>query len=203
MKDRKIFGIGFHKTGTTSLASALRCLDYTVVGPDLDLLSNILNSDFGSIYEYILKYDAFQDNPWPILYKKLDSEFPGSKFILTVREDEKWLNSVLNHFKSTHSDMRKWIYGKGYPLGNEQMYLDTYKAHNRGVREYFKNRSEDFIELSWEGGDGWTKLCQFLDKPAPNIPFPHENRREDLGKKDSKLNKFQSLLGALFSKKKS
>jgi hypothetical protein len=24
-------------------------------------------------------------------------------------------------------------------------------------------------------GDGWEKLCNFLDKPIPQIPYPHKN----------------------------
>lgn len=24
-------------------------------------------------------------------------------------------------------------------------------------------------------GDGWEKLCNFLDRPIPNRPFPHKN----------------------------
>ena len=38
MKDRKVFGIGMDKTGTTTLEACLEQLGYTVCGPDLELL---------------------------------------------------------------------------------------------------------------------------------------------------------------------
>ena len=47
--------------------------------------------------------------------------------------------------------------------------------HNEEVRAYFGD-SDDFLEFSIEEGDGWEKLCRFLDKPVPNVPFPHKNK---------------------------
>ena len=29
--------------------------------------------------------------------------------------------------------------------------------------------------LEWAVEDGWEPLCEFLDKPVPNEPFPHVN----------------------------
>ena len=31
--------------------------------------------------------------------------------------------------------------------------------------------------------DGWKPLCEFLDKPIPTKPFPHENKLASLSKK--------------------
>lgn len=28
--------------------------------------------------------------------------------------------------------------------------------------------------------EGWEPLCQFLDVPVPNVPFPHKNKKGDL-----------------------
>jgi len=25
-------------------------------------------------------------------------------------------------------------------------------------------------------GDGWDKLCKFLEKPKPDVSFPHKNK---------------------------
>jgi len=176
----KIFGIGFHKTGTSSLANALQHLGYSVTGPDLQLLDVIKRGDRASVFAYAEKFEAFQDNPWPLLYKELDNAFPNSKFILTTRANSKWLDSVLSHFGSSPTAMRKWIYGKAYPLGNENVYLEKYEKHNSEVRAYFKDRSEDLLELNIESGEGWKELCTFLDHEIPDLPFPHKNKREDL-----------------------
>ncbi len=39
-------------------------------------------------YELVAQYDAFQDNPWPIIYKGLDVKYPDSKFILMLRDPD-------------------------------------------------------------------------------------------------------------------
>jgi hypothetical protein len=83
--------------------------------------------------------------------------------------------------------MRKWIYGKshGAPKGNEGVYLACYQKHNEDVRTYFKDRAQDFLEISWENGDDWERICPFLGVPIPNEPFPHANKG-DYSKKKNK-----------------
>jgi len=29
------------------------------------------------------------------------------------------------------------------------------------------------LVVCWENGDGWDKLCSFLNKRKPDEPFPH------------------------------
>ena len=40
------------------------------------------------------EYTAFVDTPVPMLYKELDRKWPDSKFILTLRDKEDWLESM-------------------------------------------------------------------------------------------------------------
>src|SRR5690242_5987307 len=123
----KVYGIGFHKTGTKSLASALRWLGYRVTGPngvhDPDIRSNVLSMAL----ELAQRFDAFQDNPWPILFREMDQHFPGSKFILTSRPTDAWISSVVRHFGSAVTPMREMIYGVGAPAGHEQIYCSVYE----------------------------------------------------------------------------
>ncbi|MDN5780600.1 MAG: hypothetical protein L0H23_01030 [Luteimonas sp.] len=173
----KVFGIGFHKTGTKSLATALGDLGYRVTGPngtrDPDLASKVL----AMACELSWEYDAFQDNPWPLLYREMDRLHPGSKFILTVRPAAEWIHSITSFFGSDETPMRQWIYDAASPKGNEEAYLARYNRHNEEVREYFRDRSCDFLEMDFSAGDGWEKMCKFLGKPAPQAPFPHRNKR--------------------------
>lgn len=175
----KVFCIGFHKTGTTSLTVALRALGYRVTGPngvdDPDIASNVLPM----AYALVEQYDAFQDNPWPIIYRDLDRQYPGSRFILTLRNTDSWMTSQLKHFGRRETWMRKWIYGVGCPEGNEAVYRETFEAHNREVLDYFSERPDDLLVLDLAKGDGWEKLCPFLGKPVPTMPFPHANKGSD------------------------
>jgi Sulfotransferase domain len=193
----KVFGIGFHKTGTTSLADALRHLGYRVTGPNEVDNPNIAQEVYEIAFDLANRFDAFQDNPWPILYRELDEKFPGSKFILTLRPTNDWIRSMVNHFNEDETPMRKWIYGVGCPKGNEHVYIARYERHNREVTDYFKDRPEQFLVLNIPVGEGWGKLCPFLGEPIPAIPFPCSNAAP-MREKNDKWNK--SLLWRTYCK---
>jgi hypothetical protein len=179
----KVFCVGFHKTGTKSLAVALRALGYRVIGAsgvnDPDIGHNVLPM----AYDLVEKYDAFQDNPWPIIYKELDAKYPGSKFILMIRNPESWIKSQVRHFGRKETPMRKWIYGVGCPKGNENIYIKRFQDHNKEVRNYFQNRPQDLLVMDLANGDGWDKLCPFLGVEIPNTAFPHANKASDRKKR--------------------
>ena len=177
----KVFCIGFHKTGTTSLKMALKLLGYRVTGPSGQRDKDIAQNVEALARRVVPKFDAFQDNPWPIIYRFLDKEFPGSKFILTIRPTDKWIESVTGHFTQGRPPMREWIYGpgRGNPIGNEAVYVERYERHNREVQEYFAGRPDDFIIFDLAAGDDWPKLCAFLGHPVPaDTPFPWRNSKE-------------------------
>lgn len=175
----KVFCIGFHKTGTTSLGAALETLGYRVTGPNGVDDPEIANRVYEIAYELVEKYDAFQANPWPILYKELDANYPNSRFILTLRDSESWINSQVRHFGRKEAAMRHWIYGVGCPEGNEDIYVKRFERHNQDVIDYFRDRPDDFLVFDLRRGDGWGKLCSFLQVDIPNVPFPHANKADD------------------------
>ena len=142
----------------------------------------LIRKDFTRIQNLINHFDFFADGPYPMIYQEIDKLYPGSKFILTVRTDENaWLESFKSHCMRgmTTGIPRKHFFGYRYPHKHEKMYLKRYNEHNQEVREHFKDRPEDFIELCWENGDGWDELCSFLNLDKPQSPFPHENNRRN------------------------
>jgi len=175
----KVFCIGFHKTGTTSIGEALELLGFRVTGPNGSRDRDIANTVHLLAESLVVEYDAFQDNPWPILYREMDEKCPGSKFILTLRDPESWIRSQVKQFGTKETPMRRWIYGVGGPKGNEEIFLERFNRHNREVREYFADRPEDLLVMDLAAGDGWEKLCPFLGKDVPRIPFPHANKATD------------------------
>lgn len=172
---KKVFAIGFHKTATSSLGSALTILGYRVCGavgvrdPDIQTNANSL------IDEHVAHFDAFQDNPWAVQYQYLDNKYPDNLFILTVRDEKDWFASALAHFGSEDTPMRKWIYGVGHPAGNEAIYLARYQQHIRAVKQYFQNRKAQLLIMDITAGDAWSVLCDFLGKDIPTAKFPFEN----------------------------
>ncbi|HEX7247454.1 MAG TPA: sulfotransferase [Actinomycetota bacterium] len=174
----KVFGIGFHKTGTTSLRLALEELGYRVTGPNGVHRKGMNTAMALAIaHDLLPRFDAFQDNPWANLFREMDGEAPGSRFVLTVRPEEAWLRSVVGHFGPRSTPMREWIYGAGFgsPIGNEELYAERYRRHNREVLEHFAERPDDLLVMDITEGDGWAELCPFLGRPVPDAPFPHSN----------------------------
>jgi hypothetical protein len=176
MAEAKVFCIGFQKTGTTSIERALKLMGYRVCSTlgvhDPEIGEKALELAMAAVPNY----DAFRDNPWPILFREMDAAFPGSKFILTTRSTRSWLRSVVGHFGDSTSPMRAWIYGVGAPKGNEAAFAARFEAHNQGVLQHFRDRSQDLLVMDLTRGDGWEELCAFLGRPIPEAPFPHANR---------------------------
>jgi len=176
MGNTKVFGIGFHKTGTTSLAKALEVLGYRVTGPNGVSDPDISVTVRPMAWKIVEEYDAFQDNPWPVLFREIDERYPGSKFILSSRPSDEWIRSVVRHFGGGSTPMREWIYGVGDPLGQESTYVARYEEHNSAVLAHFRSRPEDLLVLPITEGAGWSELCRFLGHPVPSAAFPTSNR---------------------------
>lgn len=179
----KVFCIGFQKTGTTSLYAALTALGYktaAVVGRDWS--AERLEAEGAELCIATAKnFDAAQDMPWPLFFRELDAAFPGSKFILTVRDSEAWFQSIEKHFGANPDEMQAFVYGKeaAAPAGNRERYLEVYARHEREVRSHFADRPHDLLIMDLEAGDGWAALCDFLGARIPDEPFPVKNRSAD------------------------
>ncbi len=176
----KIFGIGLSKTGTTSLARALEILGYRT--RDCMGVTRYQKGDLGSIdLEEIERYDAFTDTPVPSFYRELDQRYPGSRFILTVREEEPWLASCRKQFTprhaEKHNDATRRLFEDlyGTDVFDEARFRAGYRRFVDGVLEYFSDRPDDLLVIDVTAGEGWEKLCAFLGKPEPDLPFPRAN----------------------------
>ncbi|HEX3653253.1 MAG TPA: sulfotransferase [Rhizomicrobium sp.] len=190
----KIFGIGFQKTGTSSLDEAFRILGHRTDKGVFINASAKRNSLFidppltnAEVLERVLpiarEKEAFSDNPWPLLYRELDKLFPGSKFVLTVRDPQRWIASLLRHYGDRESDVLEWLYGCRILPGNEARCLAVYEAHNAAIRKHFAPRPGALLEIDIAQAPDWSALCAFLGKPAPATPFPHANAADQRDRK--------------------
>lgn len=131
---------------------------------------------------FIERFDSLDDYPWYLLYREIDEEFPGSKFILTRRTSaDVWLESYCKWADRFGPEnvlkARKQVFGYKNPKRHKEAYLRVYLAHNEAVRKYFKDKPGQMIELCWEDGDGWQELSNFLGFEIPTTPFPQLNKR--------------------------
>lgn len=175
----KILGIGLGRTGTTSLADALRVLGYSVVHCPRSL-------------DQIDKHEASNDLTVASRFKELDQKYPGSKFILTLRNYDSWMASCLWHYRKHWGvdkfpeparrfvmDSEHKIYGASAgPKIQPVDIMDGALRHLESVLLYFRDRMSDLLIMDIARGDGWERLCSFLGKPVPAEPFPHSNKRK-------------------------
>jgi Sulfotransferase domain len=178
----KIFGVGWAKTGTTTLGTCFEILGFNHQSQDLTLVEDLAKNDLSRILALAEEKETFEDWPWIILYEKLDRVFPNSRFILTKRDPEKWIRSYDNMIRNQGNaseelnEIRRILYDLPFPYVSKEQLIKRYERHNEEVIRYFYNRPQALLVLDWEKGDGWKELCKFLDKDIPNMPFPHTNK---------------------------
>lgn len=177
MKQKKVFGIGFHRTGTTSLQTALEALDYNVTGMRDEDWADYVAGDYDSIKRTIATFDGFRDMPWPLMYKWLHETYPDAVFVLTYRGSESWARSCAGNYKTRPYAMFPEIYGFDSFAGNEETAIAVYEKHIADVRAYFADHPAQFLEVDVTSGLSWDVLCDFLGEPLPDRPFPHANKR--------------------------
>ena len=183
----KIFVLGLSKTGTTSIGDALALLGYKRIGwKDIrsrSLVHTYLHGDFSALVEQTNYFDAFEDLPWPFVYREMAERFPDAKFILTLRRDEEsWVRSLTRHMARGEWAPAEAFYGVQRVEGSEEVVRGVYRNHSRGVREYFEGMPERYVEIVVDDGDeNWGKLCRVARCPGgvvPTIGFPKSNTAE-------------------------
>jgi len=97
-KKPKVFGLGLSRTGTRSLTAALHLLGWDTVHYPVDraALDAMVRGDVG--FPHLERYDGMTDITVSPYFEDLDHAYPGSKFVLTVRDEESWLKSCKNHW---------------------------------------------------------------------------------------------------------
>jgi hypothetical protein len=183
---RKVFGLGLSKTGTSSLGEALNVLGIrTIHYPSDESTFECLRN--GRYRLPILEeYQGAVDIPVAPFFAQLDAEYPGSRFVLTIRDPQAWLRSVAlhwelmlegwhryPHFQRFQEFISACVYGSiGF---SRERFLYVYETHRRNVERYFADRPGDLLVIDICGGEGWEALCPFLGVEIPETPFPHAN----------------------------
>ncbi len=159
----KIFVIGLSGTGTRSLHYAFRMLG-------IKSCHNPLKP------ECFDEYQALLDIPVACRFKLLDKLYPGSRFIHTTRDLESWLENR-SRKPSDRKEVSFWMklnrmesYGR---LDFErEAYIQVHKKWMSEIQGYFHGR-DDCLHMDILGGEGWEKLCPFLDaKLGKECDFP-------------------------------
>jgi Sulfotransferase domain len=183
----RVFGIGLGKTGTSSLHQALELLGYRCLhSGGVETAASVLRAidESSPMLGYLdPELDAFTDVlPIRAYFHLADVQCPGSKFILTVRDRDDWLESLRRHVERNQERKAAAALDGDFDLGpvDVERWATEYRRHEAVVRGYFAHRPDDLLVLDITAGDGWEPLCKFLDHPVPETPFPHENRFQNV-----------------------
>ena len=204
----KIICAGFPKTGSKSIAKALRDLGFTVFdfpeqvydSPDfldhwLDVFQNGTKPDVKRVYQ---NADVAVDMPGTFFYEEILGAFPDCKVILSVREEDSWVQSWVRQqevFWATRSAFRAMLTQTGrkfegivFPyltatLGScnsksTYVFRKRYRIHNHRVKSIVP---ADKL-LVYNVKQGWKPLCDFLECEVPVVAFPHENIKAEITK---------------------
>jgi Sulfotransferase domain len=163
----KVFCVGWLRTGTTSFAAAMRHLGFLHFTYDEDVWRWFKAGMVDRVIRHARQWESFDDLPWSKtgLLPRLDEEFPGSRFVLLDREPDAWLDSTIRFGTQ-----------RARPLPSEQELREQLESRNRKVRAFFDGRPDDLLEMRICDGQGYERLCPFLEVPIPADPFPHTNR---------------------------
>ena len=198
----KVICAGLMKTGTSSLAKALKVLGYNVYeAPDgytfhqqewLDSFESDRLPNFQEIFKGV---DAVTDHPAAFWLEETLKVFPTAKVILTVRDSEEvWLKSWQEHLRTEDKLLpfyMKILLEIAPSRRKTRHYFDTMHRAIVGsaipeaaalYREKYRQhntRVQVVIPteklLVYNVKQGWKPLCDFLGCDVPSTQFPRAN----------------------------
>ncbi len=197
----EVIGAGFGRTGTRSLKEALEILGYDACYhmaevfehpehlPAWDRATRGERIDWSGVFR---GFRAAVDWPCCAFWKDYYQLYPGAKVILSVRDPDRWYDSIMNtiyplsigFIDSDEARLRNigtWIKelvwdgtfdGK---VEDRTHAVAVYEAHNAQV----KRLCDPSRLLVFEASQGWQPLCEFLGKSIPDAPYPNRNTTKE------------------------
>ncbi|XP_039264029.2 uncharacterized protein LOC120339869 [Styela clava] len=209
----KVISAGYPKTGTKTMTVALKTLGFnvydfmentTILGRDWEKIfkDGWITEDFKRMYENV---EAVSDAPPNFFWEEIHKAFPDAKIILTTRDEESWLKSLVAQLRAVESSWTLKLMSLLTPTGRLtfKILLDYYigqeiyglkdsmlwKPFRRMVineqilKLKFRKHNSHVLQtappeklLVYNYRQGWKPLCKFLGVPVPSVPFPHENK---------------------------
>ena len=168
-----------NKTGTTSLHAALKALGFPSLhdgGPAVhDSVQRAIDEGVPLLSHVDRRYDAFSDiGLLARRFRLLDVQYPGSRFVLTVRPVDEWVASRCRHVEQNQRRQAVGRYTGDFLRVDEAAWEAEWNRHVDGARRYFRDRS-DFVEIDLTADPSWGPICALLSVPQPSRPFPKRN----------------------------
>ena len=195
----KVICAGPAKTGTKSISKALQVLGLKVFNWEeqtfdfldhwVDFFQNGTRPDVKRVYQ---NADVCIDIPGNFFYEEILEAFPGCKVILSIRDEDSWLESLVRQLDSSNglrstitSRKMDYVYDSfltaaGGSINPKSTYVirKRCRIHNHRVKSIVPSNKL----LVYNVKQGWKPLCDFLECKVPTIAFPHENIKAGITK---------------------
>ena len=176
----RVFCIGLNKTGTSSFHAAMEILGLKSLhwgGPAVrHTVEAALAEGHPLLSGLDPAIDAFSDvEPVTKNFDVLDEQYPRSRFVLTTRPVDEWIDSRRRHVERNVARRQAGEYKGNFLVADEGRWRGEWHCHVDRARRYFAGRAE-FLEVDLTAGEGWAPLCKLLDLAEPSVPFPWANR---------------------------
>jgi hypothetical protein len=195
----QVISFGFGRTATLSLKAALEQLGF---GPcyHMDQVLQEMdqrvpgwnaavegNADWEAIFD---GYRSAVDWPTAAFPRELIATYPDAKILLSSRSVESWWESISQTILAVLAAPEKWPDEQrawlemvsrvviDRSLGSHtdrEGAMAAFIAHEAAV----KAEAPDGKVLVFQAKDGWEPLCEFLEVPVPDGPFPRSNSRQE------------------------
>lgn len=206
----EILSLGFSRTGTLSMRSALEILGYP--NPyhfssfydnlqDCDIWRELFDAKFegkGALtkqqFDGLLGHcGAVTDMPCHLFAAELLAFYPDAKVVLVERDIDSWYKSWSRFLDNAMDPVLPWVarldpYGIGRIINTGGAGVDKQVGGAKTVAAAKARSKEEYRKhyalvrslapgriLECQLSDGWGPLCEFLDKPIPDVPIPHVN----------------------------
>ena len=189
----QIVGAGLGRTGTHSLKLAIEHLLGGTCHHMMEVTDDQTNGWNAAFHDdppdwtdFLSSYNAIVDWPGAGVWRELADAFPDAPVLLSTRSSaDVWYGSaaktIFDHIETQRPEepgpqggFVDAMMARFSPVWEPDALKAAYEAHNREVREAIS--AERLFE--YQPGDGWGPLCEALQLPVPDVPFPHTNTTE-------------------------
>lgn len=193
----RVFAVGLNKTATSSLGLAFQRLGYTLFEGPLEFhmaIQQALDEGRHPLH-YLQNYTAFEDifipggytgphaEHWAslefraFLIRAMHEKYPRARFILNLREDvDGWVESRRKHVERNLNDPDYMARDYRWCQILPDAWRQEYAEQKNMVRSLSRELGFPLLEFDASAGDDYEKLCPFLEKEIPSLPFPNVNK---------------------------
>lgn len=193
----QVIGAGYGRTGTMSLKLALeqlgfaKCYHMIEVIEHPDHVAQWRAANRGERIDWDALFEGYRASvDWPScnFWQAQMEHYPDAKVILSVRDPERWYESVMNTIYPSSLAWREaggeqpqmvfeliWDGIFAGRMDDKDLVISKFLEHNQRVRDSVPTQRL----LEFEASQGWAPLCEFLDCPVPATDYPQTNSTEE------------------------